>query len=333
MRIIAPHRRGDFFCPHGAARGKRGLRGGRKMRAQDVCGCARGGSVRAKRLRAQNIFGQGDHTGEDMTERRYPSEYFDAKSSVECGQMFRYRAEEGGYFLIAGDKACFLRTEGDTTVLKAEESAIWFFEEYFDLGRDYGAIYLAAQREGGALARAAEAGKGIRIFRQPPFETLVTFLLSQNNNIPRIRSATEKICAALGERRAFGERKYFAFPSAGRMAEADEAFYRSVGAGYRAPYLLRAAKSVASGEKVCEGTDLTCFYGVGKKVADCISLFAFHRTRAFPVDTWLEKVYREEYGGKERDRGKIAAFFEEKFGENAGYFQQYLFYAKRSGVI
>ena len=312
---IAPRRRGDFFVRDLSPRERGEEAGFREKRG------------------TRRVRGQSGITGESMTERRYPSEYFDAKSSAECGQMFRYRAEEGGYFLVAGGEACFLRTEGDTTVLKAEESAMPFFERYFDLGRDYGAIWAAAQREGGALARAAQAGKGIRIFRQLPFETLVTFLLSQNNNIPRIRASTEKICSALGEKRTFGEREYFAFPTAERMAEADETFYRSVGAGYRAAYLVRAAQAVSAGAELCDETDLTCFYGVGKKVADCVSLFAFHKTGAFPVDTWLEKVYREEFGGREKDRGRIAAFFEEKFGENAGYFQQYLFYAKRTGVF
>lgn len=259
----------------------------------------------------------------------FAREYFDAESSVMCGQTFRYARADGGFFLGSGRRACLLRSEGEHTFLTANEEDIPYFTDYFDLGRDYSRIHGAALKEGGALASAAEKGKGIRIFNQQPFETLVCFILSQNNHIPRIRATVGRLCAALGERGEFCGREYFTFPSSERMAQEDAEFYRKIGAGYRAEYLVRTAREIADGAELSPRTKLTDFYGVGQKVADCVSLFAFHKTERFPVDTWLEKVYREDFGGTEKSRAAITRFFETKFGENSGYFQQYLFYYKR----
>lgn len=260
----------------------------------------------------------------------FSSEYFDAESSLSCGQTFRFERQEDGYFVCSGNKACLLRTSDGETVLTAEESDLAYFNRYFDTERDYSRIYRTAVQCGGVLSRAAEYGKGIRIFNQQPFETLVCFLLSQNNHIPRIRATVHKLCEALGEKRTFFGREYYSFPTPQAMAMFGEDFYRAVGAGYRARYLRETAKAVASGRALDGTCDLTAFFGVGRKVADCVSLFAFHRTDRFPVDTWLEKVYREDFGGTEKDRNKIASCFEAQFGDFSGYFQQYLFYYKRS---
>ena len=137
-----------------------------------------------------------------------------------------------------------------------------------------------------------------------------------------------------------GER-YRAFPTAEKLAERDEAFYLSAGAGYRAKYMEETARRVAKAgvspfAKLRGGElrrALMRFPGVGPKVADCVALFGFHDSGAFPVDTWIEKVYREDFGGKEKDREKIAAYFAERFGENGGYIQQYLFYYKRGREV
>lgn len=265
-----------------------------------------------------------------MITKTYPSEFFSAADCVTCGQLFRYREVSGGYLLQAGDRACFLKTEGETTVLTAEEEAVPFWENYFDVNFDYAPVYFAAKEYGGVLALSAEHGKGIRIFRQPPFETLVCFLISQNNHIPRIRNTAEKLCQSLGEPFSFSGETLYSFPSADRMAEQTEAFYRGIGAGYRAKYLLEAARRECA-RPVDASTDLRQYFGVGKKVEDCVSLFAFRKTERFPVDTWLEKVYREDFGGKEHSRESMAAFFEGKFGTLSGFFQQYLFYYKRKG--
>ncbi len=259
----------------------------------------------------------------------FSSEFFDAESSVLCGQIFRYERANGGFYVYSGDKACLLRSEEENTYIMADEKDVPYFMNYFDTARDYSRIYRAAEEEGGVLASAAQVGKGIRIFNQNAFEALVCFIISQNNHIPRIRKIIAALCAELGDEREFYGKKYFTFPSPVRMAERGADFYRKIGAGYRAEYLLHTAQAVAGGAELTPETDLTRFRGVGQKVSDCVSLFAFHKTERFPVDTWLEKVYREDFGGKEKNRAAMTRFFEEKFGDNSGYFQQYLFYQKR----
>ena len=130
----------------------------------------------------------------------------------------------------------------------------------------------------------------------------------------------------------------FMFPGQGSQCVGMGAdFYEALGAGYRGAYITKTAEAVAEGGLAplyaLRGGQLrkklTEFAGVGPKVADCAALFGFADTGAFPVDTWIEKVYREDFGGKSKNREDIAAYFSEKFGEYGGFFQQYLFYYKR----
>lgn len=161
--------------------------------------------------------------------------------------------------------------------------------------------------------------------------------MSQNNHIPRIKGILERIAERAGEEKIFLGERFFTFPKASVLAEKDERFFADLGAGYRAKYLFASAKAIAAGalrgarEKRGDAlrAQLTALCGVGPKVADCIALFAYHDTGAFPVDTWVEKVYREDFHGALKDRGKIAAFFRELFGDVGGYIQQVLFYCKR----
>ena len=289
-----------------------------------------------------NNYAISDKDGADLTDGRLcdivcPREYFEPRDTLACGQVFRFRpCDGGGYTVYTADKACRLFAQGEKThiLCRAEDAA--YFENYFDLCRDYKEIVAAAVAAHPALAAAAEAGKGIRILNQDREETFFSFLVSQNNNIPRIQGILERIAGALGEECSFMGETYHAFPSARALAQKDEAFYRALGAGYRAKFIAASAAKLAKegfGAQAIAGKPLRealmRFPGVGPKVADCIALFAFRDTGAFPVDTWVEKVYREEFGGKEGDREQIAAYFSRLFGRMGGYFQQYLFYYKR----
>ena len=133
-------------------------------------------------------------------------------------------------------------------------------------------------------------------------------------------------------------KEYFAFPTAKKMAEKELSFYESIGLGYRAKYIKSLADSIAQGLSINNfdalntkdlKKQLTSIFGVGPKVADCVSLFGFHRSDSFPVDTWIEKVYIEDFKGTIKDRAKIADSLVERFKEKSGYYQQYLFYYKR----
>lgn len=270
----------------------------------------------------------------------YPSEYFSPKATLECGQLFRFKPYGEGYMVFSRDKACYIFTRGENTVIKSTDND--YFYNYFDLGRDYSLIYNKAVSYGiPALTRAAFFGKGIRILKQDGEEAIYSFIVSQNNHIPRIKAIIERVCSALGEEREFMGEKYFAFPSTSALAKKDAVFYKAAGAGYRDEFLSATAKKIEkegiSGFYNLSTADLKKalldFKGVGPKVADCAALFGFGRTDSFPVDTWMEKVYKDDFLGKETDRKKITAYFENLFGDYSGYMQQYLFYAKREGAL
>lgn len=264
--------------------------------------------------------------------------YFDPEATLCCGQVFRFRPHGGGWLVYSGERACCLFSEGGRTHILAEEQDAGYFENYFDLGRDYAPVVSAALESGMPfIAEAAQEGRGIRILRQQPEEAVFSFIISQNNNIPRIQGIISRICAALGQERSFMGGKYYTFPSAAVLSGRDAAFYASLGAGYRAPYIAGTAEKIARqglahlyplrGKEL--RAELEKFDGVGPKVADCIALFGFGDTGAFPVDTWIEKAYREDLGGAPADRESISAYFTRRFGEYSGFIQQYLFYRKR----
>ena len=266
------------------------------------------------------------------------SEYFNPKDTLFCGQVFRFKQYKKGYLLISTDKICYIYSESGNTYIETEYKD--YFYNYFDLDRDYSKIYGFALKENiDILSKSATLGKGIRILNQNPVETLFSFIVSQNNNIPRIKGIIEKLCLSLGEKRSQFCDTYYTFPTIEKIAQQDIEFFKSVGLGYRAEYIKRLATDIFSGLDVLNFNSLDTsslkkqlltIHGVGPKVADCVLLFGFHRSDSFPVDTWIEKVYRENFNGTLTDREKITCYFTEKFKENAGYFQQYLFYYKRS---
>ena len=267
------------------------------------------------------------------------SEYFNDLSTLDCGQIFRFTKVNEGYMVLSKDKGAFIHTKNEKTTIKCLKKDKDYFINFFDLDRDYKAICDSAKQQNiGILTLATNSGKGIRILNQDKQETLFSFIISQNNNIPRIKGIIEKLCTALGEKKEFLGLEYYSFPTPKKMAEMDLSFYQSIGLGYRARYILNLAQMLNNGLKLDDFNSLstldlrkrlTSILGVGNKVADCVMLFGYHKTDSFPVDTWIDKVYREDFNGKQKDRTKIADELTKKFGENAGYYQQYLFYHKR----
>ena len=276
----------------------------------------------------------------DLIKIEFNSEYFNVKDTLECGQVFRFVPYKKGYKVFSVDKCCYFYNQDSLAIIECLSSDKEYFENYFDLKRDYSKIYGFALKENiDILSKSATLGKGIRILNQNPVETLFSFIVSQNNNIPRIKGIIEKLCLSLGEKRSQFCDTYYTFPTIEKIAQQDIEFFKSVGLGYRAEYIKRLATDIFSGLDVLNFNSLDTsslkkqlltIHGVGPKVADCVLLFGFHRSDSFPVDTWIEKVYRENFNGTLTDREKITCYFTEKFKENAGYFQQYLFYYKRS---
>lgn len=280
------------------------------------------------------------HTFKLMKTIRTDGKFFSPEDTLECGQIFRYKSINGGFLVQSGDKCCFLKSVNDETEITFEDDDEEYFKKYFDLDFDYSGIVERAEKcEYEIVRTAAEKASGVRLLRQDLSETLFSFIISQNNMIPRIKAIIERTAASLGEKKSFMGEEYYSFPTAEVLAMKDADFYFKLGYGYRADYIPAVAKAIESGEFDFSDDGLTTaelrkklisLKGVGPKVADCVALFGYHRTDSFPVDTWIEKLYREDFGGELKDRKRIAEFFTSRFGNDSGFIQQYIFYYKRS---
>ena len=258
---------------------------------------------------------------------------FDVKKIAESGQCFRMNPNaEGGYTLVALGRVLRLSGTpfgGALDCSQAEFDALW--REYFDLERDYADIRASADPNDAFLGRACDYGRGIRMLRQDPWEMLITFILSQRKNIPAIRYCVEALCSRYGEPIESAGERYFAFPSAERLAALDECCLKDCSLGYRAKYVSAAARLVASGAldltKIANLTDdelmqaLLTVPGVGEKVANCVLLFGYHRLGRFPRDVWINRIVENEYEG---------VFPLERYPDTAGALQQYMFFYARS---
>ena len=234
---------------------------------------------------------------------------------------------DGSFEGIAHSRYLRLSQSGDTVTLhniKEEDIPLW--EDYFDLLTDYGAIItkLSADK---TLALACKSSNGIRILKQDPFETLISFIISQNNNIPRISGIIGRLCEGFGSKIEGG----YAFPTLKQLEGVTVDDLAPLRAGFRAKYICDAVRKVSSGEvdfreidalplaEAREKLKLIC--GVGDKVANCICLFAYGRTNMAPIDTWILKIINKEYNGM-----NPFPFY----GETAGIMQQYAFYYAQS---
>ena len=206
------------------------------------------------------------------------SKFFNPKSTLECGQIFRYKPYKKGYLVFSLDKCCYLYEENGYTFIESDNAS--YFENYFDIKRDYQKIYDEIKTfKNSFLDSALEYGKGIRILKQDKIETIFSFIISQNNNITRIKSIIEKLCESLGEEKSFMGEVYYSFPTVEKLALKDITFYREIGLGYRDAYVYEFAKKLNDGFDISHldsldtyalEKELTKIYGIGKKVADCI---------------------------------------------------------------
>ena len=270
---------------------------------------------------------------------------FNTDHIFDCGQCFRWvRQEDGSYIGPAMGKVVRVAfDEGTLTIDNADEkdySTIW--KSYLDLDRDYGRIKDELFAKDEAMKTAGEYGYGIRILNQDFWETVISFIISQNNNIPRIKGCIEALCQNFGE--CIGEypgKEYYAIPSPEKLASLTAEDLAPCRLGYRAPYLIKTAEQfIAKGgpeavrSEMAKAADpiqeLQQFCGIGPKVAACISLFGLGRFDAFPVDVWMRRVMNRIYGIDEKDVKSMKKYAEEHFGDYGGIAQQYLFYYIRS---
>lgn len=228
--------------------------------------------------------------------------FFDLRRTFMCGQCFRWKENENGSFSgIAGGRYITVSQDGGNITLHGVcERDIPFWENYFDLDADY-SRYIDRLSADETLRAACAVSSGIRILRQEPFETLISFIISQNNNIPRIAGIIGRLCECFGSKIDGG----YAFPTAEQLSGATPEQLSPLRAGFRARYICDAVSRVTSGEVDFAEIDslplekarekLKLITGVGDKVADCVLLFAFHRTDAFPRDVWVKRIMAQFY--------------------------------------
>lgn len=256
---------------------------------------------------------------------------FNPQHILECGQVFCFEKAGDEYWVYPEDKFARVQEKEECYVIETDD--VDYFENYFDLKRDYDLIKskLSSFK---LLKEPISFGYGIRILNQNLFETLISFIISANNNIKRIKLILNNLRKNLGKN---VENGIFSFPSYEKLKECDEEFFKKMGAGYRASYLVKVLNQInpqVLEEKKSLATKelrnyLISLAGIGPKVADCILLFGFKKEDVFPVDTWINQMYNQFYR-QENNREIIRKNLVDEFGKLSGYAQQYLFYYQRS---
>lgn len=260
---------------------------------------------------------------------------FSLSQTLECGQCFHYvRIGEEDYKISAFGRLLHISQHKDTLIFHNTSADdyehIW--KQYFDLDRDYSAIkeYLLANDP--SLKSAINQMWGIRLLNQDFFETLISFIISQNQQIPRIKRIIAEISGNYGK---MLDEDIYTFPDAVTIIEAGDEGLKKCKTGFRAPYIIDACRKYINGE-LNQAMETKNYYecveelkkikGVGDKVANCVALFSLGHREAFPVDVWIKRIMEELYFGEERTVSDIAEFARGKYGEYGGYAQQYLFY-------
>ena len=252
----------------------------------------------------------------------------DLEQTLDCGQSFRWEKQDDGSFSgVAFGKYVNISLDGTDMIIKnavTGDEKIW--RDYFDLELDYGKIRGDISKLHPVLKDAARYAPGIRILCQEPYEALCTFIISQNNNIKRIKGIVARLCESFGDEL---EQGVYTFPTAERLAGLTPDDLAPLRAGFRNRYIIDSAKKVASHEvdlELCKTADyeaaraeLMKITGVGVKVADCTLLFGMHRVEAFPVDVWMKRAMEKLFPDMTAN----------DFGEYAGIAQQYIFHYSR----
>ncbi len=286
-----------------------------------------------------------------MEEQRYvitDVDSFELRDIFECGQCFRWNAKDDGSYTG-------VIKNGVINVKKIKNDVIFegicngniadICRDYFDLNRDYNKIKTILSNVDEYLKESIEYGSGIRILNQDLWEMIISFIISANNNIPRIKGIIEKMSQKYGNKIAWKGKDYYIFPTIKQLSSASKDDLRALGMGFRDTYIFNTTNTIASGdinlEELYNEKDtskvrekLLTLSGVGPKVADCILLFStLKRFDVFPIDVWVRRVMNDLYIKNEDEtkvsKKEIEKLAKEKYGDLEGIAQQYLFYWRR----
>ena len=277
-------------------------------------------------------------------------ENFEPKHVFECGQCFRWNKENNGsYTGVVGSNILNVKKEQNNIIIKGmfSDNIQDVCTRYFDLDTDYKKIKLHLSKIDNNMKASIEYGSGIRILKQDSWEALISFIISANNNIPRIKGIVERISKRYGKEIEWNGTKYYTFPTPEELSKASIKDLRLLGLGFRDSRVFETTKIINNKEidlqKLEKMEDINVLReellklpGVGPKVADCIMLFSMKKFEVFPIDVWVKRVMTELYNAELLEENainisnkKILQVAENKFGKLAGLAQQYLFYWRR----
>lgn len=273
-------------------------------------------------------------------------EDFELDHIFECGQCFRWnKQQDGSYIGVIKQGVLQIKKDKKDIIItgKCEGEIKQIVNKYFDLETDYKEIKNTLSQIDDYLKTSIKFGNGIRILNQDLWETIISFIISANNNIPRIKGIIERISKAYGKQINYQDNSYYTFPTPNELSKATIKDLRQLGLGFRDKRVYDTTqiiinKQITLQQLLAEDTEklketLLTLPGVGPKVADCIMLFGMHRFEVFPIDVWVRRVMNELYL-KQEDENKInkkeiEKLAVEKYSDLAGLAQQYLFYWKR----
>lgn len=274
---------------------------------------------------------------------------FDLKNIFECGQCFRWNEnEDGSYIGIVKNNIIKITQTNNNIIVKSygKDDITELFNFYFDMNTDYEKIKIKLSQIDSYMLESIKYGEGIRILNQDLWETIMSFIISANNNIPRIKGIIEKLSRTYGNEIIWNNEKYYSFPTVNQLSKATVEDFRKLGLGFRDIRMYETTKMILEKqidlEKLHQEKDtnivreeLLKLSGVGPKVADCILLFStLKRFDVFPIDVWVRRVMNELYI-KNTDETKVSKkqileIAQEKFGNLSGIAQQYLFYWRKN---
>lgn len=272
---------------------------------------------------------------------------FDPRHIFECGQCFRWNIEaDGSYTGVVGENVLNVKKDQNNIIIKGlcSDNIKDVCSKYFDLNTNYEGIKTKLSQIDDNMKVSVEYGNGIRILKQDKWEALISFIISANNNIPRIKGIIERISKKYGKEIKWEGKVYYTFPTPNELAKASIRDLRELGLGFRDSRVFETTKIINNKEMDLELLekieDVNClreqllkFPGVGPKVADCVMLFSMKKHEVFPIDVWVKRVMTELYfeGSSkiEPNNKKILELAENKFGNLAGIAQQYLFFWRR----
>ena len=265
---------------------------------------------------------------------------FDLKSTITCGQIFRFIEKKDEFIIVIKDRVISLKEDGDYINIESniEDDLKEVIYDYFDLKRDYDLIEKNILKCDNKIKDALIFSRGLKMIHQDPFETLIAYIISQNNRVPSIANALNLLSENYGKKIVFKEEEYYLFPGYEDLVKLSVEDFRNCKVGFRDKYLYEIIRSIESKDLDLEkiygmnSSDalnyLVTFKGIGNKVASCILLFAYQKFDVYPIDTWVKKFMKDDYNIE--GESNIKKFTFDTYKEYSGLAIQYMFNYKRN---